>query len=82
MAAKAVPQRGPFAEGLHDVIRWHKQSFNDTYINFSRDGLPIANRISDIVRRTAAIAEEAIVRGGGRKVEENGETVYIVNCDF
>ena len=168
MAVKAVPQQGPFAEGLADVIRWHKQypdwrdtrqrihdkyyryrkgsyeapvsvvsslqnelcgimamlygegdfvktvgiavsagydcdnqastcgglmgvlggengipdqftkefllrkqkwdkPFNDVSINFSRDGRPIANRISDIVHRTVAIAEEAIVRGGGRK---------------
>ena len=168
MAVKAVPQQGPFAEGLADVIRWHKQypdwrdtrqrihdkyyryrkgsyeapvsvvsslqnelcgimamlygegdfvktvgiavsagydcdnqastcgglmgvlggengipdqftkefllrkqkwdkPFNDVSINFSRDGRPIANRISDIVHRTVAIAEEANVRGGGRK---------------
>lgn len=60
---------------------WDKP-FNDTYINFTRDDLPIANRISDIVRRTAAIAEEAIVRGGGRKVEENGRVEYVVNCSF
>jgi ADP-ribosylglycohydrolase len=58
------------------------EPFNDTYINFSRDHLPIANRISDLVERTVAIAEEAILSGGGRKIEENGEVVYIVNCDF
>jgi ADP-ribosylglycohydrolase len=61
--------------------KWDKP-FNDTYINFTRDELPIFNRISDLVDRTAAIAEEAIVNGGGRKVDENGEIVYIVRCDF
>jgi hypothetical protein len=61
--------------------KWDKP-FNDTYINFTRDGLPIANRISDLVGRTAAIAEEAIVRGGGRKVEEDGRVEYVVSCSF
>jgi hypothetical protein len=57
--------------------RWDKP-FNDTYINFSRDGLPIHNRISDIVQRIADIAETAILREGGRKVEQDGETVYLI----
>lgn len=61
--------------------KWDKP-FNDTYINFTRDDLPIANRISDIVGRIAAIAEEAIVSGGGQKMEEDGKVVYVVNCDF
>lgn len=61
--------------------KWDKP-FNDTYINFTRDDLPIANRISDIVERIAAIAEEAIVTGGGRKTEEDGKVVYVVNCGF
>jgi ADP-ribosylglycohydrolase len=61
--------------------KWDKP-FNDRYLNFSRDGLPIDNRISDLVLRTAAIAEDAIVANGGRKIEENGQVVYIVHCDF
>jgi hypothetical protein len=61
--------------------RWEKP-FNDRYINFSRDGLPIDNRISDLVKRTAAIAETAILDAGGDKTEENGKVIYIVNCDF
>ena len=61
--------------------KWNKP-FNDTYINFSRDGLPIANRISDIVQRTVAIAEEAIVGNGGRKIEEDGKVIFVVKCDF
>ena len=54
---------------------WEKP-FNDTYINYSRDDLPIYNRISDLVARIVAIAETAIVREGGRKAEVNGKTVY------
>jgi ADP-ribosylglycohydrolase len=62
----------------HDCLprgRWEKP-FNDTYINYTRDDLPIHNRISDIVERIAAIAETAILREGGRKTETNGQTTY------
>jgi ADP-ribosylglycohydrolase len=62
----------------HDCLprgRWEKP-FNDTYINYSRDQLPIHNRISDIIERIAAIAEMAILREGGRKVETGGQTTY------
>jgi len=62
----------------HDCLprgSWDKP-FNDTYINYSRDELPIYNRISDIVERIAAIAETAILREGGRKTIEAGKTVY------
>jgi ADP-ribosylglycohydrolase len=62
----------------HDCLprgRWEKP-FNDTYINYTRDDLPIHNRISDIVDRIAAIAETAILREGGRKTESNGQTTY------
>jgi ADP-ribosylglycohydrolase len=62
----------------HDCLprgRWEKP-FNDTYINYSRDDLPIHNRISDIVERIAAIAEKAIMNEGGRKTEVNGQALY------
>jgi ADP-ribosylglycohydrolase len=57
--------------------RWNKP-FNDTYINYSRDGLPNYNRISDIVERIANVAETAILREGGRKIEQDGEIVYVI----
>jgi ADP-ribosylglycohydrolase len=57
--------------------RWEKP-FNDTYINYSRDHLPIHNRISDIVERIADIAETAILQEGGRKLEQDGQTVYVI----
>ncbi len=72
---------GVIPESLtHDCLprgRWN-QPFNDTYINYSRDGLPIHNRISDIVERIADVAEQAILREGGRRVERDGEIVYII----
>ena len=67
-------------ELTHDCLprgSWD-QPFNDTYINYSRDGLPIHNRISDIVERIADVAEDAILRKGGRKFERDGETVYAI----
>lgn len=57
--------------------RWEKP-FNDTYINYSRDGLPIHNRISDLVERIAKIAEKAILNEGGRKEQRDGELVYVI----
>lgn len=67
-----------------DFIRpgFWKRPFNDRYLNYSRDGLPIMNRISDIVERIAAVAEKAILAGGGEKIMKNGEVVYRIPCDF
>ncbi|MFO7775737.1 MAG: ADP-ribosylglycohydrolase family protein [Candidatus Hydrogenedentota bacterium] len=62
----------------HDCLprgRWDKP-FNDAYINYSRDELPIHNTISGIVERIANIAEQAIVQEGGAKLEQDGEIVY------
>lgn len=70
---------GVIPESLtHDCLprgRWDKP-FNDAYINFSRDGLPIYNKISDIVERIAAIAETAILAEGGERFEEDGAVMY------
>ena len=66
--------------------RWAKygwsRPFNDQYLNYSRDGLPIMTKISDIARRIVAVAEQAILDGGGRRETRDGKTVYVVNCDF
>jgi len=66
---------------LPQGAKW-KKPFNDRYLNYSRDGLPIATEISDIAERIAAIAGQAIVDNGGRKEIRNGKVVYTVNCDF
>jgi ADP-ribosylglycohydrolase len=61
--------------------KW-KKPFNDQYLNYSRDHLPVMFKISDIVQRISVIAEIAILENGGRKISKNGKTVYIINCDF
>jgi ADP-ribosylglycohydrolase len=67
-----------------DFIRpgkW-KRPFNDLYLNFSRDDLPIVTKISDIVERIGVISEKAILENKGAKVERDGQVIYRVNCDF
>lgn len=61
--------------------KW-KKPFNDQYLNYSRDNLPIMFEISDIVRRITNIAEKAILENGGEKITKNKKTMYIINCDF
>ena len=58
------------------------EPFNNQYLNYSRDGLPIVTKISDMVERTAKVAEKAILANGGRKITKEGQTVYVVPCDF
>ena len=75
LGTQAIPQ-----SLTHDCLprgRW-SEPFNDTYINYSRDALPIHNRISDIVERIAQIAETAILREGGRRIEKDGRIVYVI----
>ena len=60
---------------------WDKP-FNDRYINYTRDEIAIVTPISEIVERIAAVAEQAIWNAGGRKIEKNGEVVYVIPCDF
>ena len=74
-----IPDR--YTRHLGEGIRWNKP-FNDQYINYTRDDLPICNKISDIVTRTAEIAEDAILANRGRKLQYEGEIVYKVRCDF
>ena len=74
-----IPDR--YTRHLGEGIRWNKP-FNDQYINYTRDDLPICNKISDIVARTAEIAEDAILANRGRKLQYEGEIVYKVRCDF
>jgi ADP-ribosylglycohydrolase len=61
--------------------KW-EEPFNDTYINFSRDGLPVFNRIRDMAARTATVAEAAIIANGGWKAEDGSNLIYTVECDF
>jgi ADP-ribosylglycohydrolase len=76
--ASSIPSR--FTLGLGNQI-WTRP-FNDTYINFTRDGLPGYNRISDIVNRILLVAENAILSNGGEKIYEDGGIFYLINCEI
>ena len=71
--ARGIPEK--FTHDCAPHGRWDKP-FNDTYINTSRDGLPIYNKISDIVERIADVAEKAILSEGGQKIETDEGIVY------
>ena len=60
--AGGIPDRLTKSVANHE---WQKP-FNDLYINYSRDDLPTATRISDIVARIAAVAKTAILANNGR----------------
>lgn len=80
LGADAIPEH--LTLELPSRGRWSKP-FNDTYINYSRDGLPAFNRISDIVNRIQAVAEQGIFLGGGRRVEaEDGSVSFLIPVDF
>lgn len=61
--------------------KW-EEPFNNQYLNYSRDGLPIVTKITDIVERIAAVAEKAILDQGGRMLVKDGKVVYVIKCDF
>jgi hypothetical protein len=77
--SQSIPDR--FTKNIGDVIRW-SEPFNDQYINFSRDQLPNCTKISDIVDRTLAIAEKAILENGGAIIVKDGKPAYSIHCDF
>ena len=77
--ASAIPPR--LTLGLSGKPSW-KKPFNDTYINFTRDDLPVYTKISDIVNRILKIAEEAILSNGGKKVTEDNKVYYIINSEL
>ena len=77
--AKAIPDK--FTKEIPSRRKWDKP-FNDRYINYSRDGLPNCVKISDIIDRIKAVSEQAMWEGGGQKITKDGETTYIINCDF
>jgi ADP-ribosylglycohydrolase len=74
--ASAIPSG--LTLGLSEKPEWEKP-FNDTYINFTRDGLPACNSISDIVNRILIIAEKAIISNGGKKFTEDGKIYYFIS---
>ena len=77
--AQNIPDK--FTLSMTSRGAWEKP-FNNQYINYSRDGLPNYNEISDIVDRILSITEQAILYNGGKKVNEDGKWVYEVQTDF
>jgi hypothetical protein len=72
--AKAIPEK--FTLELPNRGKW-SVPFNNHYINYSRDGLPNFNLITDIVDRILNISEMAILDNGGRKITlEDGQIGY------
>ncbi len=79
VGAKGIP------DNLTKNVTWNTtwdKPFNDRYVNVSRDDLPIATPISDIVKRTQAIAYDAIRANGGRKEVRDGAPVYVIQTDM
>ncbi len=58
------------------------EPFNNLYVNYTRDDLPVCTPISEIVERIAKIAKTAILENGGRMEIRDDKPVYIINCDF
>jgi hypothetical protein len=56
--------------------------FNNTYINYSRDGLPAYNKISDIVARIVKQSEAAILANGGEVKIVEGQKYYQIKSDL
>lgn len=61
--------------------RWNAP-FNDSYINFKRQEVPLRIPINEIVHRIAAIAKTATRENAGRMAIPDGEVVYIFDSDF
>ena len=53
------------------------ENFNDQYVCFTRDNLPVVTPISNIVERIAKIAKTAIMENGGRVEIRPGEAPSI-----
>ncbi len=60
---------------LSPFAAW-EEPFNNLYINYSRDELPNATPITEIIDRIYDIAEKAILNNGGTKTIENGRTIF------
>ena len=64
------------------------KKFNNKYFCFTRDDVPVVTPLSEIEDRIATIAKRAILDNGGRvevpsgDTSTNGETTYIIKCDF
>jgi hypothetical protein len=75
-----------FAKLPQDYVTIHTDDasvFHNTYVNHTREGLPERTSMNAIVDRICNIAEQAIlVNGGQKRVNAEGETVYVIKTDF
>ena len=68
-------------EFTKDIANFDKP-FNDLYLNYTRDHLPIATPISEIVNRIAKISEKAILDNGGRVEVVRNKAPSVVNKEI
>ena len=70
-------------ELMTTMPKWYDwdEPFNDMYVNMTRDEIALRTPISEMVRRTVAVAEEAIRSNGGRMELRDGEIVYVIASD-
>jgi hypothetical protein len=71
---KSIPEK--LTRDISFYEEW-EEPFNDQYINFTRDDLPIATPITDIVDRIAKISKMAILENGGHMVLRKGNVPSI-----
>ena len=79
VGVKGIPDR--LTTEVSFDMKWNKP-FNNRYVNTSRDGIPVATPISEIVARIRTIAYNAILENGGRKELRDAEPVYVVQSDL
>lgn len=77
--SESIPKR--FTHKLPMGKKWD-QPFNNQYINYSRDGLPVMTPITDIIDRIYAITEKAILQNEGKKLIRDGRIYYKVKRTY
>jgi len=73
---KCIPE-----EFTKEIANWD-EPFNNLYLNYTRDDLPIATPISEIVNRIAKISEKAILDNGGRVEVVRNKAPSVVNKEI
>ena len=68
--SKVIPEK--YTLGMRGEKKWD-EPFNDRYVNYSRDNLPVTFSIKDLSERVLKITEQAIFYNGGRMFEKDGE---------
>ncbi|MBT33709.1 MAG: Fe-S cluster assembly protein HesB [Thalassobius sp.] len=77
--SKVIPEK--YTLGMRGEKKWD-EPFNDRYVNYSRDNLPVTFSIKDLSERVLKITEQAIFYNGGRMFEKDGEVWYSIPIDY